>query len=110
MTTGTLKERTNKALWRTELAVVMSIIFFVVTAAIWATDKSSGDAVPVRLQLKWRHQFQFAGFYAALEKGYYRDAGFAVTITPGTPGTDPVDTVLNGRADFGLRPSELVLR
>ena len=25
-------------------------------------------------QLKWRHQFQFAGFYAALEKGYYRDA------------------------------------
>jgi len=110
MTTDMLKERTRKALWRTELAVVMSIIFFVVTAAIWAADKSSGDAVPVRLQLKWRHQFQFAGFYAALEKGYYREAGFDVTIIPGTPGTDPVDTVLNSRADFGVASSELVLR
>src|SRR5262245_13275639 len=89
---------------------VFSIIFFVATPAIWAADGSSRDAVPVRLQLKWRHQFQFAGFYAALEKGYYREAGFAVTLIPGTPGTDPVDTVLNGGADFGVASSELVLR
>src|SRR5262250_1106478 len=110
MTTETLKERTNKALWRTELAVVMSIIFFVVTAAIWAADKSSGNAAPVRLQLKWRHQFQFAGFYAALEKGYYKEAGFDVTIIPATAGIDPVETVLKGGADFGIASSELVLR
>jgi len=64
----------------------------------------------MRLQLKWRHQFQFAGFYAALEKGYYREAGFAVTIIPLSPGTDPVDTVLKGGADFGIASSELVLR
>jgi diguanylate cyclase (GGDEF)-like protein len=57
-----------------------------------------------------RHQFQFAGFYTALEKGYYREAGFAVTIIPGTPGTDPVETVLKGGADFGVASSELVLR
>jgi len=100
----------SKATWRTELAVVMSIIFFVVTPTLCAADTPSGDAVPVRLQLKWRHQFQFAGFYAALEKGYYREAGFAVTLIPGTPGTDPVDTVLNGGADFGVASSELVLR
>jgi diguanylate cyclase (GGDEF)-like protein len=66
--------------------------------------------VPVRLQLKWRHQFQFAGFYTALEKGYYREAGFAVTIIPATPGTDPVETVLRGEAEFGIASSELVLR
>jgi diguanylate cyclase (GGDEF)-like protein len=64
----------------------------------------------VRLQLKWRHQFQFAGFYAALEKGYYREAGFDVTIVPANPGTDPVDVVLKGGADFGVASSELVLR
>jgi ABC-type nitrate/sulfonate/bicarbonate transport system substrate-binding protein len=53
---------------------------------------------------------QFAGFYAALEKGYYREAGFDVTIIPATPGTDPVEIVLNGGADFGVTSSELVLR
>ena len=64
----------------------------------------------MRLQLKWRHQFQFAGFYTALEKGYYREAGFDVTIIPATPGTDPVEIVLKGGADFGVASSELVLR
>ena len=64
----------------------------------------------MRLQLKWRHQFQFAGFYAALEKGYYREAGFDVTIIPATPGTDPVETVLKGGAEFGVASSELVVR
>lgn len=98
-------------MWRTELTVVMSIIIsLVVTPAVCAADTSSRDAIPVRLQLKWRHQFQFAGFYTALEKGYYREAGFAVTIIPGTPGADPVETVLKGGADFGVASSELVLR
>jgi diguanylate cyclase (GGDEF)-like protein len=98
-------------MWRTELAVFTSIIMFlVVTPAVCAAETSSGNAIPVRLQLKWRHQFQFAGFYTALEKGYYRDAGFAVTIIPATPGTDPVETVLSGGAEFGVATSELVLR
>lgn len=34
----------------------------------------------VSLLLKWRHQFQFAGYYVAQEKGFYRDAGLRVTI------------------------------
>src|SRR6266404_7620759 len=34
----------------------------------------------VSLQLKWKHQFQFAGYYQALEQGLYRDAGLDVTL------------------------------
>ena len=75
-----------------------------------AATAISENATPVRLQLKWRHQFQFAGFYAALEKGYYREAGFDVTIVPAKPGIDPVNVVLKGGADFGVASSELVLR
>src|SRR5882762_10634097 len=37
----------------------------------------------VSLQLKWKHQFQFAGYYQALEQGFYRDAGLDVTIREG---------------------------
>lgn len=70
---------------------------------------AAATATPVTLQLKWYHQFQFAGYYAALEKGYYRDAGLDVTIREGSPGNDPIDAVLSGEADFGIGASELLL-
>lgn len=102
---------TSKAMRSVGLAVVLSIIIgLVVTPSVCTADTTSADDIPARLQLKWRHQFQFAGFYTALEKGYYRKAGLAVTIIPATPGTDPVETVLKGGADFGVASSELVLR
>ena len=96
--------------WRAALAAAVSAVVLVAAPADCAAEARSGDLVSVRVQLKWRHQFQFAGFYTALEKGYYREAGFDVTIIPATPGTDPVDTVLKGGADFGVASSELVLR
>lgn len=98
---------TRHAAW---VAIVTAVLLLAVTPGVGLADQSSGDATPVRLQLKWRHQFQFAGYYAALEKGYYREAGFAVTIIPATPGSDPVETVLRGGAEFGVASSELVLR
>src|SRR5712692_3436682 len=56
----------------------------------------------VSMQLKWKHQFQFAGYYAALEQGYYRDAGLDVTIREGGPGIEVAETVVSGKADFGV--------
>jgi class 3 adenylate cyclase/ABC-type nitrate/sulfonate/bicarbonate transport system substrate-binding protein len=57
---------------------------------------------PVSMQLKWKHQFQFAGYYQALEQGFYRDAGLDVTIREGGPGVDVAETVAGGRSDFGV--------
>ena len=54
------------------------------------------------LQLKWKHQFQFAGYYQALEQGFYRDAGLDVTIREGGPGIDVSEAVAGGKADFGV--------
>lgn len=62
----------------------------------------------VNLQLRWLHQFQFAGYYAALEKGYYREAGLDVRIHQGAPGRTPVGEVLAGRAEYGEANSELL--
>ncbi len=64
----------------------------------------------VRLQLKWQHQFQFAGYYAAQQQGYYHDAGLEVEILPASPGVDAVDEVLQGRAEYGVGSSGLLLR
>lgn len=64
----------------------------------------------VVLQLKWRHQFQFAGYYAAIQKGYYRDVGLEVTLCEAQQGVDPAQEVLAGHADYGVGTSELVLQ
>ena len=66
-------------------------------------------ATPVTLQLKWTHNFQFAGYYAALEKGYYREAGLDVRIEEARPGLDVVGRVVAGLADFGVGNSALLL-
>jgi ABC-type nitrate/sulfonate/bicarbonate transport system substrate-binding protein len=72
------------------------------TPPAWALEQ-------VVLQLNWKHQFQFAGYYAAIERGYFRDAGFAVSLRELQEGADPVDLVLDGEADFGVAASELAL-
>jgi two-component system sensor histidine kinase/response regulator len=75
-------------------------------AAITLLLASAAQALDVvTLQLKWLHQFQFAGYYAALEKGFYRDAGLEVEIREGGPNVDAVEDVVAGRADFGVGTS-----
>ena len=63
----------------------------------------------VTLQLKWRHQFQFAGYYAAIEQGYYREVGLEVTLREAVRDEEPADYVLSGSAEFGVAASDLVL-
>jgi NitT/TauT family transport system substrate-binding protein len=70
-----------------------------------AGDTGSGEPAelqPVTVQLKWVTQAQFAGYYAALEEGYYEDEGLDVTIKPGGPDIVPEQVVLGGQAEFGL--------
>ena len=66
----------------------------------------------VTLQLKWVTQAQFAGYYVALEKGYYEDADLDVTIKPGGPDIAPVQVLLGGGADVMVdwMPSALAAR
>jgi ABC-type nitrate/sulfonate/bicarbonate transport system substrate-binding protein len=63
----------------------------------------------VSLQLKWLHQFQFAGYYAALEQGFYRDAGLDVEIREGGPNVDAMKAVQEGKADFGVCTTSVLL-
>jgi signal transduction histidine kinase len=82
------------------------LLFFVITVRpVMAEENES-----VILQLKWMHQFQFAGYYAAKHKGFYKDAGFDVTIQQRDPKTSPIDDVLEGRAHFGVADSSIVLQ
>lgn len=64
---------------------------------------------PVRVQLKWSHQFQFAGYYVALEQGFYRDAGFEVELLELQRGTSPIDQLIGGRVDFAVSDAGVLL-
>jgi diguanylate cyclase (GGDEF)-like protein/PAS domain S-box-containing protein len=76
-------------------------------ATCYCTTAVALDAVT--LQLQWTHSFQFAGYYAAQEQGYYRDAGLSVSIKEAQAGVDPVKPVIEGNAEFGTGSSSLLL-
>lgn len=79
------------------------------THEIVASKNLNQHLTPVRLQLKWKHQFQFAGYYAAKAKGYYRDAGLDVSFLEVPDTIEPAQQVLQGKAEFGVSNSDLVL-
>lgn len=64
----------------------------------------------VSLQLKWHHQFQFAGYYAAVKKGFYEREGLAVKLLKGEPPKSPIDRVLAGTAQYGIANSDVFQR
>ncbi len=61
-----------------------------------------GDLTPVSLQLQWVAQGQFAGYYAALDQGYYEDEGLDVTIVEGGPDIVPQDALSAGDVDYAI--------
>ena len=83
--------------------------FLLLALCLGVSLPALADPDKVTLQLKWRHQFQFAGYYMAQEKGYYRDAGLEVDIREGKAETNTVEEVTAGRAEYGIGASELVL-
>ncbi len=78
--------------------------------AAFATGAQAQD--DVTLQLKWVTQAQFAGYYVALENGFYEEEGLNVTIKPGGPDVAPTQVVAGGGADVVIdwMPSALAAR
>jgi len=110
-----MKGRTT---WFLALVALVAAATFVL-AACGGDDESSGTNTEasgakdkVTVQLKWVTQAQFAGYYAALEKGYYDDENLDVSIKVGGPDITPEQVVASGGAEFGLDwlPSLLATR
>lgn len=88
--------------------IIFSVaLLFVVIILAYAWWRKSGDTTQsyngptekVVLQLKWLHQAQFAGFYAAAQEGFYKEEGLDVTIIP--VGDDLSETNVINRVDRG---------
>lgn len=77
---------------------------------LWGTGAMAAD--DVTLQLKWVTQAQFAGYYVALDKGFYADEDLDVTIKPGGPDIAPTQVLAGGGADVTVEwmPAALAAR
>jgi len=64
-------------------------------------EATATDLTPISLVLKWVPQAQFAGYYAAVAQGYYKDEGLDVTLVPAGTDINPQQYVAAGTAQFG---------
>ncbi|MGH2935880.1 MAG: ABC transporter substrate-binding protein, partial [Gaiellaceae bacterium] len=85
---------------------VGTLLAAVVAAGAVAGSSSTAAAAPqltkISIQLQWVPQAQFAGYYAALDLGYYKAAGLDVKLLNGGPQIVPGQVVASGRAQFGV--------
>lgn len=76
---------------------------------IFFTNFLKADLEKVSLQMAWKHQFEFAGFYAAIEKGYYKDIGLEVELKEYQTGMDVTQEIIDKKSTFGTTSTSLIL-
>ena len=88
------------------LTVIAGGLFLIVRGPAGSED-GSRDQVNVRL--KWLHQAQFAGFYAAEGMGFYEEAGLDVQLNPGGVDFQAIQMVAAGGEQFGVTGADQLL-
>lgn len=85
------------------------LLLLLLSLSVFSTPpRISRENDKITLQLKYYHQFQFAGYYAAVHKGFYADAGLSVELIEG--GTiNSINKVLSGEADYGIAANDLLI-
>lgn len=97
---------------RTTVAIATLVLAVAGTSAYFLAFRPVSfpeEPTPVTVRLKWVHQAQFAGIYAAQELGYYAQRGLEVTIEPGGIGVQAIPAVLAGDVDFGVAGADDLL-
>lgn len=90
---------------------IMNILVRFILLCVLASPSiyANQPAQKIKLQLKWFSSFQFAGYYMALEKGFYKEAGLDVTIIERNPQQNNIEQVVKGEAEYGVADSALLL-
>lgn len=83
--------------------------FLFFSLLLLSTGAAAESLEKVRLQLKWFSSFQFAGYYMALEKGYYTESGLNVEIIERDPAKNNILQVADGEAEYGVADSAVLL-
>ena len=63
---------------------------------------SAEEMTPIKVQLNWEHEVEFAGYYAAIEQGYYEEFGLSVELIPGGAGLYNAEEMEKQNASFAI--------
>jgi len=85
------------------------LVMSIVAAVLSGMQTAAHAEESVTLRLKWFHQAQFAGFYVAKEKDFYKSAGLNVDIQPGGPDFPAIQMVTGGNEQFGVTGADQIL-
>ena len=101
----------HRLILRTAVAGLFSIVGCDTTATSSIDSASNGqpNRTGVRLALNWFPECEHGGYYAALVRGYYRDAGLDVEIIPGGKAAPVIPEVATGRVEFGVTNADQIL-
>ncbi|MBV5312354.1 MAG: ABC transporter substrate-binding protein [Prolixibacteraceae bacterium] len=92
------------------LVIILVLLFsFILNCTTLKAGITESSVQKVKLQLKWMHQFEFAGYYAAIEKGYYKEAGIDLELLLPDSLLNSIESVNSGKADFGIAGSNILL-
>ena len=83
--------------------------YLIVMALLISHLFSAQDLDKVTLQLHWYHQFQFAGYYMAKEKGFYEEVGIDVEIKEGTISQNTVESIIQEKTDYATGDTSLIV-
>lgn len=78
--------------------------------AALAMPRMARAATPFAMQAAWINDAEFAGYFLALDKGYYAEEGLELTYLPGGPDVIPESTIIAGRADLALTTPDTTIR
>jgi NitT/TauT family transport system substrate-binding protein len=98
-----MRHRTRRGVIIASLATTAALLLSACTTGDPSGDDTGdGDLTPIKLQLQWLPQAQFAGYYAAVDQGYFEEEGLDVEIIPSGGDIVPQDALANGDVDFAI--------
>jgi PAS domain S-box-containing protein len=92
-----------------KLILLLNIVILPIELYSNGNSLDSSGLKKIRLQLHWKHQFQFAGYYAAIEKGFYKAEGLEVVLIEANSNEEPAISVFKGKAEFGVTASDIIV-
>ncbi|WP_028866165.1 transporter substrate-binding domain-containing protein [Psychromonas aquimarina] len=105
-----MNQRVNRVFTIILFSLLSVILLLTPKDEAWAQENPASNLEKVTLQLKSFHQFQFAGYYAAIEKGFYAEEGLNVILQERSPAKNHIQTVLDGEAEYGTADAGLLVK
>ncbi|WP_159500152.1 ABC transporter substrate-binding protein [Microbacterium sp. 18062] len=100
-----MRHSTRRMLTAASLAAVGALVLAACSGGSSGSGSSAdadGDLTPVKLQLQWLPQGQFAGYFAAVDQGFFEEEGLDVEIIPSGGDIVPQDALANGDVDYAI--------